>query len=157
MLMMRRSPGLTEELFQEFPYWEVAGCNGRLEAGPSNKRRRILARSNRVVSCVQYRPFIELAADGLGIPLTARQVAALDLFDDCANDESLSLKFTLQPGQTLLLHNRTVLHARTEYEDWPEQNKRRHLLRTWIDAPNLLPVAPEHELGDIFGGCIGVD
>jgi Taurine catabolism dioxygenase TauD, TfdA family len=53
-------------------------------------------------------------------------------------------------GENLVLHNRTVLHARTDYVDWPEMHRRRHLLRVWIDAPNALPVHPSHELGDFF-------
>jgi alpha-ketoglutarate-dependent taurine dioxygenase len=111
-----------------------------------------LSRHGDVISCVLYRPFVEKAAEALDEPLSADDVAAFDLFESCANDPGLSLRFRLEKGQTLLLHNRTVLHARTDYEDWPEMERRRHLLRAWIDAPELLPVAHEHELGDIFGG-----
>ena len=91
-----------------------------------------------------------MAAQARGEPLTDRQIAAMDLFDECATSPELALRFHLQPGQTVLLHNRTVLHARTNYEDWPEFERRRHLLRVWIDAPELLPVVPEHELGNLF-------
>lgn len=139
-------------LFQSFPSWEVEGSPGRRHGGPSTRRHPILARHGEVISCVLYRPFIEMAAEALDEPLSAEDVAALDLFDSCASDSGLSLRFRLERGQTLLLHNRTALHARTDYEDWPEIERRRHLLRAWIDAPELLPVAPEHELGDIFGG-----
>ena len=45
---------------------------------------------------------------------------------------------------------RSVLHARTDYEDYRDIWRRRHLLRMWIDAPNAFPVHPEHELGDLF-------
>jgi alpha-ketoglutarate-dependent taurine dioxygenase len=149
--MNRRDPDSVEQLFNKFPVWEVEGSQGRAAAGPAASQRSILARHNGLISCVLYRPFTEMAADHLGVPLTSEQAQALDLFESCANNRALALKFTLQPGVTMLLHNRTVLHARTEYTDWPQPEKRRHLLRTWIDAPDLLPVAPEHELGDIFG------
>ena len=72
------------------------------------------------------------------------------IFDKYANHPDFALRFYLQPDETIILYNRTVLHARTDYEDWPEPDKRRHLLRVWIDAPELMPVAPQHELGDIF-------
>ena len=65
-------------------------------------------------------------------------------------DPALALLFRLHPGDTLVLHNRAVLHARTDYVDWPELPRRRHLKRLWIDAPDLLPVDSVHELGDIF-------
>ena len=143
-------PELLEELYKEFPYWQVEGQPGIRQAGPAPDKRAILARHDGVVSCVYYRPYIEMAAEALGEPLSARQVAALDLFDQCSSSPELAVRFHLQPGQTLLLHNRAVLHARTDYEDWPEPERRRHLLRVWIDAPELLPVAPAHELGNLF-------
>lgn len=141
-----------QRLFRPYPFWEVEGSPGRRHAGPATTRCPVLARHGDVISCVLYRPFIEMAAKALDEPLSANDVAAFDLFDSCANESGLSLRFRLERGQTLLLHNRTVLHARTDYEDWPEIERRRHLLRAWIDAPELLPVAHEHELGDIFGG-----
>jgi alpha-ketoglutarate-dependent taurine dioxygenase len=67
---------------------------------------------------VHYRPFTEMAADALDQPLSTKQVAALDIFDHYANSIGLALRSTLQPGDTMVLHNRTMLHARTEYEDW---------------------------------------
>jgi hypothetical protein len=38
--------------------------------------------------------------------------------------------------------NYSVFHARTAYEDWPEADRRRHLLRLWLaceDGPALPP------------------
>jgi hypothetical protein len=144
------APELLAELYKGFPYWCVEGQRGIHQAGPAMEKRAIFAARNGRVSCVHYRPFTELAAKMSGEPLTGKQVAALDLFDECASSPKLALRFHLQPGQTLLLHNRTVLHARTDYQDWPEPARRRHLLRVWIDSPELLPVSPEHELGNLF-------
>jgi alpha-ketoglutarate-dependent taurine dioxygenase len=141
---------LLGELYTEFPQWRVEGQYGTTEAGPDSIRRPIFARRDGLVSCVHYRPYTELSAKTSGSPLTPAQIAALDLFDACSSAPDLTLRFPLRAGQTMLLHNRTVLHARTDYEDWPEQERRRHLLRIWIDAPELIPVAPVHELGDLF-------
>jgi len=33
-----------------------------------------------------------------------------------------------------------VLHDRTAYEDWPEKERRRHLLRLWLAAPDARPL-----------------
>ena len=148
--MKEVDPELTKALFAELPFWCVEGQPGYPVAGPSPHGRPVFGERDGLISCVLYRPFIEMAAHALGQSLTDRQVAALDLFEECANSPDLTLRFTLNPGETLILHNRTVLHARTDYEDWPDPGRRRHLLRVWIDAPALLPVAPEHELGDLF-------
>jgi hypothetical protein len=37
-----------------------------------------------------------------------------------------------EAGDVQLISNHTVLHARTQYEDWPETSRRRHLLRLWL-------------------------
>jgi hypothetical protein len=42
------------------------------------------------------------------------------------------LDMDLQPGDIQLLSNHTNLHARTEYEDYEDLAKRRHLLRLWL-------------------------
>ncbi len=144
------SPKLVNELFRPFPDWLIDGQYGRPGSGPSDEPRAVLAAFDQTLSCVLYRPFIELAADALSVPLSTQQIAALDLFEQCSVDPLLTLRFALTPGQTLVLHNRSVLHARSDYQDWPDFSRRRHLLRVWIDAPAMFPVHPSHELGDFF-------
>ena len=119
--------------------------------GPSPRLLPVLASHDETLSCVLYRPFIELAASALATPLRPEQTAALDLFEACSFDDDLALRFVLQPGPTLVLHNGSVLHARTNYTDWPDFDRRRHLLRMWIDESEFLAVHPDHELGDHFG------
>lgn len=146
-------PSLLEELYRPFPQWRVAGMYGRPDPGPDHVERPVFAatpgREERV-SCVYYRPYIELAAATVGRPLSPAQVAALDLFDECATAPEATTCLHLRPGQTLFLHNRRVLHARTDYEDWPDLVARRHLRRVWIDAPTRFPTDPRHEFGDLF-------
>ena len=36
------------------------------------------------------------------------------------------------PGDIQFLNNYAILHARTEYEDWPEPERWRDLCRLWI-------------------------
>ena len=48
----------------------------------------------------------------------------------------LSMKF--EPGDIQLLHNHQILHNRTEYEDWPEAERKRYLLRLWLSPPDGL-------------------
>jgi len=98
------------------------------------------------MSCVYYRPFIERAADVTGVALSDQSIAALDLFDRFANDPELQAAYTLEPGETLILNNYRVLHARDDFEDWPEKNKRRCLLRLWLDA-DWLPDPPAAHAG----------
>ncbi len=92
--------------------------------------------------------------------LTPDRVAALDLFDDLANDPKLHLSMQLQPGDMQFVYNHGLLHDRTGFRDWPDAAKKRHLLRLWLAIPGDRPL-PESfkqrygtiEIGD-RGGII---
>jgi hypothetical protein len=74
--------------------------------------------------------------------LAPEDIEALDMFDDLANDADLRLDMQLQPGDMQFLHNHTILHDRTAFEDWPEPEQKRHLLRLWLAAPGARPLPP---------------
>lgn len=59
---------------------------------------------------------------------------ALDLFTSIAEQQDLRLDMALEVGDMQFVHNHTILHDRTAYEDWPEPQHKRHLLRLWIAA-----------------------
>jgi hypothetical protein len=69
-----------------------------------------------LVSAIYQRQYIESARRFPGVPpLTARQIEAVDLLD-------------------------TILHDRTAFEDYPEPERKRHLLRLWIAPPKARPL-----------------
>jgi len=72
--------------------------------------------------------------------LTPQQIEALDLFDSLANDPTLHLTMRLAPGDMQFVHNHTMLHDRTGFEDWPDPDRRRHLLRLWLAVPGARPL-----------------
>jgi hypothetical protein len=74
--------------------------------------------------------------------LTEEDLAALDYFDSLAESSELRLDITFQPGDMQFVHNHTILHDRTAFEDWPEPERKRHLLRLWLAAPGARPLPP---------------
>jgi hypothetical protein len=85
--------------------------------------------------CRYNRTYIESAQRFPAVPrLTARQIEALDLIDDLCDDPSMCLDMALEQGDMQFISNYTVLHSRTDYEDWPERDRRRYLLRLWLDT-----------------------
>jgi hypothetical protein len=56
----------------------------------------------------------------------------MDLYEQIASSSEFFLDMNFEAGDMQLISNHTVLHARTAYEDWPEPEKRRHLLRLWL-------------------------
>ncbi len=65
-------------------------------------------------------------------PFDEREQALLDLYEEIAASPELYLDMDLEPGDIQWLSNHTVLHARTGYEDPPEPERQRHLLRLWL-------------------------
>jgi hypothetical protein len=96
-----------------------------------------------LLSAIYHRMYIESARRFPEVPpLTAEQTQALDLFDALANDPALNFQMGFQTGDIQLVHNHTLLHDRTAFEDWPEPDRKRHLLRLWVAPENARPLPP---------------
>jgi alpha-ketoglutarate-dependent taurine dioxygenase len=68
---------------------------------------------------------------------------AMDLLNAMANDPVYHLNMDFQPGDIQFVCNHFLLHSRTSFEDHPNRNSRRHLLRLHLacpDGPELPPV-----------------
>ena len=87
--------------------------------------------------------------------LSPVEIAALDRLDRLA--EEMSLEMAFRPGDMQFIHNHQILHSRTDFEDWPEPEKRRHLLRLWLSprVARVLPPAYAQRYGDITPGQRG--
>ena len=93
------------------------------------------------LSALYARRYIESARRFPEVPpLTPQQIEALDLFDALAEDPTINLQMTFRPGDMQWVHNHTMLHDRTEFEDWPEPERKRHLLRLWLAVPGARPL-----------------
>ena len=91
--------------------------------------------------CRYNRTYIELAQRFPDVArLTPQQIEAMDLIDKLCNDPEMYLEMALEPGDMQFICNYTTLHARTNYIDWPENERRRYLLRLWLDTGRLAPL-----------------
>jgi hypothetical protein len=137
--MLRRSPELTAELFNPihfdrrgevpdgaYPWYQTPVFNWHEGTLSTHYVRRYIESIRRVD---------EVPA------LTDAQTAAFDLFDEIAEDPEVQLRMEFEPGDLQFLHNPQILHDRTAFEDWDAGEKRRHLLRLWLCAPDgrILP------------------
>ena len=89
--------------------------------------------------------------------LTDLHIQALDYFDHLANDPDLNFLMRLEAGDMQFVHNHTLLHDRTAFEDWAEPSRKRHLLRLWLSSPEARPLAPEwaQRYGSVEPGARG--
>ena len=58
--------------------------------------------------------------------------AALDAFELILNDTNLRHDFVFKPGQIQIINNTALGHMRTGFRDWPEPERKRHLIRLWL-------------------------
>ena len=93
------------------------------------------------LTAIYQRQYIESAQRFADAPrLTRARREALDLFDSLADDPALNMTMAFKPGDVQFVHNHTVLHDRTSFVDWPEPERRRHLLRLWLAALDACPL-----------------
>lgn len=111
-----------EEPQGEKPWFSIpmfSECNGRI--------------TSRICSLVYYE---SAARFGEQYRPTALQREALLAVQEIANRPELMLTMDFQEGDIQLINNHTMMHAREAYEDYPEPERQRHLLRMWIAVPD---------------------
>ncbi|MEM7144776.1 MAG: TauD/TfdA family dioxygenase [Verrucomicrobiota bacterium] len=150
----RRRPDLLEILTQPFPY-------KRHTIDPANERSHclqpIFSFHENHFACAFLRVLIDRAHNDPELPsLTNQQVEALDFLEAVAAEPELHVRFRQQPGDILFLNNWTTLHRRTEFEDWPDPEQKRHILRIWLSVPNSRPLdrAFADNYGDTRAGAL---
>jgi hypothetical protein len=94
-----------------------------------------------VVSCRIVSNQIKAGAQKLGKPLDPLEQTALDLVVELSYSARFRLDMDLLPGDMQLCNNYTVMHSRTAFEDWPEPQRRRHMLRLWLSLHERRPLA----------------
>jgi len=146
-VMAQRRPDLLERLYQPFPVdrrGEVPkGKAPFYDAPVFNQHAERLSVLYSRLHIGSSQRFAEARR------LTPEDVAALDMLVELAGDPELRLDMNFQPGDIQFLHNHTILHARTGYEDWQEADRKRHLLRLWLAPPGARPLPP------VFAECYG--
>ena len=84
------------------------------------------------------------------------QKEALDFLEEVASEPEMHCRFRQQPGDFLFLNNWVTYHRRTAFVDYPEPEKRRHILRAWLSVPNSRPLHPDFaaNYGETAAGAI---
>ena len=127
--MRRRHPDLLARLHEDFLF---------------DRQREHAPDDNKVLA----HPIFELLGDRLigrlsrfqvmnGYQLAGKEMdpvgkAALDAFEAIMNDEHLRHDFVFEPGQIQIINNTALGHMRTGFRDWPEPERKRHLIRLWL-------------------------
>lgn len=133
--LLRTKPHLVPRLFE--PLWFDTKGEGGVRAFPLPPCRYSRGELRTFWQSDYYRTVNRF--DHVPKP-TALEQELLDSYDGIANSARFHLDMDLEPGDVQLISNHTILHARTGFEDWPEPERRRHLLRLWISVPEERPL-----------------
>jgi Taurine catabolism dioxygenase TauD, TfdA family len=139
--MVRRRPDLAAALYEPVAWsWQ-----GQEPAGdPGWYLQPIFNFFAGKFSCRYVRAHVRNAQSFDDAPrLSGAQAEALDLLDEIAWREDVHLAMHFEPGDIQVLCNHTCMHSRTAFEDFPEEDRRRHLLRMWLSVPNSRALSPQ--------------
>jgi hypothetical protein len=151
--MARTAPDLLAALYEPVVYsWR----NNQLPGTAPDYEHPVFAIvDGRFVS--KYSPsYIEWGYKMRGIEMPQEVKAALAMINRLANDPAFHLEKHFEPGDIQFVNNLTMLHARTEFEDFEDPEEKRHLLRLWLAVPDSarMPDSFAAFYGDVRAGAI---
>ena len=128
--IMRTRPELIPLLFEDF-YFDLHGQER--EGEPGFWTMPICTYSNGSLRTWFAEWYIRNAQRFEEVPrLTQEQDELVSLIVEIDNDPAFHVDIDFEVGDFQFLKNSTILHARGEYEDYPEPERKRHLYRLWI-------------------------
>jgi len=137
--MLERRPDLVEVLTKDF----YRSHNGEMTPGTSPwYKQPIFCFTDGYFSAIGAGSTIEKVLRLPGVPpLTPKQKEAIQVYRDTVAEFAADIEFT--KGDIQFLCNQVTLHSRRGFEDWPELDRRRHLLRLWLRDPTGRPIPAE--------------
>jgi hypothetical protein len=139
--ILRRRPDLAPLLFDTF-HWDWRRQDP--DSPQLTYTSPIISSVDGTFSTYAGNSMIFSAQEYPGVPeLTPAQVEVLHLYDEISQEAGLPIDMDFQPGDVQWLLNYAALHSRTGYVDFPEPERRRHLLRLWLKRDVGRPLTPK--------------
>ncbi len=130
--LLRDHPDLIDLLYQ--PLWFDHRGERNAVTGQPYWVTSVAGWVNGKLSLMYLRNFIESAQRYEGAPpLTERHRELLDLIDGYAHSRELCLSMDFRPGDIQWLNNHVTLHSRTAFVDWEQPDRKRWLMRLWLN------------------------
>jgi hypothetical protein len=108
------------------------------------------------LSCRYNQKAIEEGATKIGEPLTKLQQDTIRFIGETAIRPDVEYAMDFRPGDIQWLNNYVTLHARTEFEDFAEPDRKRLLLRLWVNHYKGRPLDDDFANKTLMGPRIGV-
>lgn len=141
--LLEECPDLLAALYGEYVFRRME-LDAELGNGELVKRVVIFSRQTGQLTCNLSGSYPFRAVKARDAVMTPLQVAALEEMKRVSASPELYLDMEIGEGDIQFLNNRTILHGRTGYDDWPEIGRRRHMLRLWLEMPGW-PALPANQ------------
>lgn len=148
--LCKQSPDVLAPLYRGFHYHQV-GEEAPGEPPVTRWRVPLFAVRDGQLSSRYLRSNLVAGHRALDIPLTEEEIAALNRFDEVATAPENRLAFFLERGDMLVVNNYTVMHARTSFTNFPEPERKRHLVRLWMDREGFRNAPAEYQFHEANG------
>ena len=136
--ILRRDPDLVDRLYEAFPY------NRQNEEAPDEPpfyMAPIYSLRDGRFAARYIRNHIRSSQLRDDAPrLNERDHRALDIIQELAETDAFRFDMVLEQGDMQFLNNHVMIHARTQFEDYDDPARKRHLLRLWLSIPGGRPL-----------------
>ena len=138
--ILKRRPGALARLYEGFE-WDRMDEHGPGESSTSGYKVPVFSQKDNIVSCQYNRNWINNAAKRNGAPLTEEENAIFDLMDEISAETCL--EFPFQTGDIQFCNNYNCFHGRAAHAIVDEEERKRVLMRIWLDMENPRAFADE--------------
>jgi len=128
-LLLKNHPDKIARLYEPF-YFDRQ--REHAPDGNLTSYKPVLTYDGRVLS-VNFSPrLVRQGYDVEGIDMDDDTRAALAALSETTEEAGLGKSFAFKRGQIQIVNNRQLGHRRTAYTDWPDDDRKRHLVRIWL-------------------------
>jgi len=138
--ILATKPEVLDLLFRGF-YYSLRGETGDGIARVTEYRIPVFDHFEGRLSTRYVRKTIEQGATVGNAPLTDEERAALDLIDALAKRDDLRFDMAFEPGDIQYLNNHVAFHSRTGFQDGPQPDQQRFLMRVWLQSADARPLS----------------
>jgi hypothetical protein len=148
--MLKRRPELVEALCGDY----YRSRSGEISPGDLPYfKQPIFSFQDGYFSATGAGAVIDKAQNLPGVPkFTPVQKEAIEVYRQTVDELALDIDF--KRGDIQFLNNFVMLHTRREYRDWPQPERKRHLLRLWLFDPEGRPIPKAQREGRFGRGVV---
>lgn len=135
-IFLEERPDLLQPLVDGFHFYRPTADRGDSPPLTVQKLPVFAADEDGQLHCSFIPELIRSGARHGGGDLDPVAQEALAFFETISNRQDVFLDMEFRPGDMQFLNDRTTVHGRTDYQDWPEPERKRHLFRLWLMCPD---------------------